>query len=74
MIPHQPPVVIPEETTEDIEWTNVLSWRALMLRALGVDPALAEMAVVSAPELDWHEVQRLVGAGCPPFIALEIVL
>ena len=38
---------------------------------LGVPGALAE---VYADRLDWHQVARLVQRGCPPQLALRIIL
>ena len=41
------------------------------LTRLGVSGSLAE---VYADRLDWHQVARLVQRGCPPRLALRIVL
>jgi hypothetical protein len=46
------------------------AWRAEQLRRLGVPRALAERF---AGLVDWHEIAALVGRGCPPDLALEIV-
>ena len=48
----------------------ILAWRRHQLRQLGVPHALAD---ASADLVDWHEVAALVGRGCPPELALEIV-
>ena len=49
----------------------VHSWRVDRLTRLGVPGSLAE---VYADRLDWHQVARLVQRGCPPRLALRIVL
>ena len=46
-------------------------WRVDRLTRLGVPGSLAE---VYADRLDWHQVARLVQRGCPPRLALRIVL
>jgi hypothetical protein len=46
------------------------AWRAEQLRHLGFPRTLAE---TFAGHVDWHEVAALVGRGCPPALALEIV-
>jgi hypothetical protein len=46
-------------------------WRVARLTRLGVPGSLAE---VYADRLDWHQVARLVQRGCPPRLALRIVL
>ena len=47
------------------------NWRVTRLTGLGIPGALAE---VDAGHLDWHQVARLVQRGCPPRLALRIVL
>ena len=49
----------------------VHDWRVDRLTRLGVPGSLAE---VYADRLDWHQVARLVQRGCPPRLALRIVL
>jgi hypothetical protein len=49
----------------------VHNWRVTRLTRLGVPGSLAE---VYADRLDWHQVARLVRHGCPPRLALRIVL
>ncbi len=49
----------------------VHDWRVNRLTRLGVPGSLAE---VYADRLDWHQVARLVQRGCPPRLALRIVL
>jgi hypothetical protein len=48
----------------------VHEWRAEQLQRLGVPRVLAE---AFASFVDWHELAALVGRGCPPVLALEIV-
>ena len=49
----------------------VHDWRVDRLTRLGVPESLAQ---VYADRLDWHQVARLVQRGCPPRLALRIVL
>ena len=49
----------------------VHDWRVDQLIRLGVPRSLAQ---VYADRLDWHQVARLVQRGCPPRLALRIVL
>jgi hypothetical protein len=49
----------------------VHDWRVDRLTLLGVPGSLAQ---VYADRLDWHQVARLVQRGCPPRLALRIVL
>ena len=55
----------------DGEELLVHDWRVTRLTRLGVPGSLAE---VYADRLDWHQVARLVQHGCPPRLALRIVL
>jgi hypothetical protein len=55
----------------DGEELLVHSWRVDRLTRLGVPGSLAE---VYADRIDWHKVARLVQRGCPPRLALRIVL
>ena len=55
----------------DGEELLVHGWRVDRLTRLGVPGSLAE---VYADRLDWHQVARLVQRGCPPRLALHIVL
>jgi len=54
----------------DQDGSLVHKWRAAQLKRLGIPEPLAE---VYADRLDWHQVARLVGRGCPPLLALRIV-
>jgi hypothetical protein len=49
----------------------VHDWRVDRLTRLGVPGSLAQ---VYADRLDWHQVARLVQRGCPPRLALRIIL
>jgi hypothetical protein len=49
----------------------VHNWRVDRLTRLGVPGSQAE---VYADRLDWHQVAWLVQRGCPPRLALRIVL
>jgi hypothetical protein len=55
----------------DEENLRVHAWRAEQLRELGVSRVLAELF---ADAVDWHAIASLVQRGCPPLLALEIVL
>lgn len=49
----------------------VHDWRVAQLTRLGVPAPLAEAV---AAHVDWHQVAALVHRGCPPRLALHIVL
>ena len=53
------------------EQLRVHNWRVARLARLGIPWTLAE---VYADQLDWHRIARLVQRGCPPRLALRIVL
>jgi hypothetical protein len=46
-------------------------WRARQLTQLGIPGALAEAV---ADHVDWHQIAALVRRGCPPRLALQIVM
>ena len=46
-------------------------WRARQLARLGIPRALAEAV---ADHVDWHQIAALVRRGCPPRLALQIVM
>jgi hypothetical protein len=48
----------------------VHEWRVRQLTGLGIPWSLAQ---ATAGHVDWHQVARLVGRGCPPRLALQIV-
>jgi hypothetical protein len=49
----------------------VRNWRVSQLTRFGIPRVVAE---VYADRIDWHEIARLVRRGCPPLLALRIVL
>jgi hypothetical protein len=49
----------------------VHNWRVSQLKRLGIPELLAE---IYADRIDWHQIARLVHRGCPPRLALRIVL
>jgi hypothetical protein len=48
----------------------VRAWREEQLIGLGLPAVIAR---VFADHVDWHDIASLVGRGCPPMLALEIV-
>lgn len=48
----------------------VLGWRTERLVGLGYD--LPEAASLALSEVDLHELERLIGKGCPPATAVRI--
>ena len=46
-------------------------WRVRQLTRLGIPATLAEAV---ADHVDWHQIAALVRSGCPPRLALQIVL
>ncbi|MGH3287288.1 MAG: hypothetical protein ACRDPD_21810 [Streptosporangiaceae bacterium] len=64
------------ETIEAIETIDheeplVHDWRARQLTKLGIPRALAEAV---ADHVDWHQIAALVRRGCPPRLALQIIM
>jgi hypothetical protein len=55
---------------DDVE-PIVHEWRFEQLVALGFPPWLADLI---AYRVDWHDIAALVERGCPPRLALDIVL
>ena len=62
-----------ESRPENIDHDEPLihDWRARQLARLGLPSALAEAV---ADHVDWHQIAALVGRGCPPRLALRIVM
>ena len=54
----------------DAESDMVHAWRVRQLVKLGLAWTAAEAV---ADEVDWHEVARLVGRGCPASLAVSII-
>ena len=48
----------------------VMGWRTERLVGLGYD--LPEAASLALSEVDLHELERLIGKGCPPATAVRI--
>ena len=46
-------------------------WRARQLIRFGIPAALAEAV---ADHVDWHQIAALIRRGCPPRLALQIVM
>ena len=49
----------------------VHDWRARQLTRFGIPVALAEAV---ADYVDWHQIAALIRRGCPPRLALQIVM
>jgi hypothetical protein len=58
-------------TTEDLRSNEVLSWREDRLLAMGFDPVPA--FDIAHTILDLHQLEDLLGRGCPPQTAIAIV-
>jgi hypothetical protein len=67
---------VDELDTLDSEWRRldddltVLRWRTERLLALGYE--LREAAFLAISQIDVHELERLIGSGCPPATAVRI--
>ena len=65
-----------ELDTLDSQWRSldddliVLRWRTERLVALGYD--LREATFLAISQIDVHELERLIGRGCPPATAVRI--
>ena len=46
-------------------------WQARQLTRFGMPAALAEAV---ADHVDWHQIAALIRRGCPPRLALQIVM
>jgi hypothetical protein len=58
-------------TTKDLQNIGVVCWREQRLLDMGFDPKLA--CEVALTTLDLHELERLLGRGCPPPTAVAIL-
>ena len=63
--------VIPTHEVIHDERSLVHEWRVVQLTRLGVPEPLAYAV---AGRVDWHQVAALVQRGCPPSLALRILL
>jgi len=61
----------PRLETIDDEELAVHNWRARQLWRLGLPRSIAEAV---ADHVDWHQIAALVRRGCPPRLALQIVM
>jgi len=64
-----------ERDSRDSEWRldderTVVRWRTERLIALGYE--LREAAFLAISRVDIHELERLIGKGCPPATAVRI--
>jgi len=67
----EPTMIGPDQSGYEIdEDVLVHAWRTEQLGRLGLSRLLAE---TFADLVDWHAVAQLVGRGCPPEVALQIV-
>jgi len=65
------PILTPtEELDGDSDEELIHAWRTEQLRRLGLHALVAE---AFADVVDWHALAELIGRGCPPELALEIV-
>jgi len=60
---------VDELDTLDAE-LSVMGWRTERLVELGYEPP--EAASLAISEVDIHELERLIGKGCPPATAVRI--
>ena len=59
------------EAAKSEEDARVYAWRVEQLSGLGLSHAIAS---VMASFVDWHQIAQLVERGCPPELALQILL
>ena len=64
-------LMIPAREIIRDEHSLVHEWRVGRLTRLGIPEPLANAL---AARVDWHQVAALVQRGCPPWLALRIVL
>jgi hypothetical protein len=57
----------------ETESEKVVRWRAEALEKVGYDPESA-LQLAARPDVDLHRAVGLVEAGCPPEVALKILL
>jgi len=58
---------------EETEWDKVERWRAEALEKVGYDLTSA-LELASRHDVDLHQAVELVEAGCPPELAVKILL
>jgi hypothetical protein len=64
-------LMIPAPEIIHDEYSLVHEWRVGQLTRLGIPEPLADAL---ASRVDWHQIAALVQRGCPPWLALRIVL
>ena len=64
-------LTLPPGRHETIEKDPVREWRVDRLTRLGIPWPMAEAV---AGHVDWHQMAALVQRGCPPWLALRILL
>jgi hypothetical protein len=64
-------LMIPAHEIIHDEHSRVHEWRVGQLTRLGIPEPLADAL---AARVDWHQIAALVQRGCPPWLALRIVL
>ena len=64
-------LMIPAHEIIHDEHSRVHEWRVGQLARLGIPEPLADAL---AGRVDWHQIAALVQRGCPPWLALHIVL
>jgi hypothetical protein len=64
-------LMIPAHEIIQDEYSLVHEWRVGQLTRLGIPEPLADSL---AARVDWHQIAALVQRGCPPWLALRIVL
>lgn len=64
-------LMIPAHEIIHDEHSPVHEWRVRQLTRLGIP---APLAGAVAGRVDWHQIAALVQRGCPPWLALRIVL
>jgi hypothetical protein len=64
-------LMIPAHEIIHDEQSLVHEWRVGQLTRLGIPEPLADAL---AARVDWHQIAALVQRGCPPWLALRIVL
>ena len=64
-------LMIPAHEIIHDEHLLVHQWRVGQLTRLGIPEPLADAL---AARVDWHQIAALVQRGCPPWLALRIVL
>jgi len=60
----------PSSPVTEVESDLVHAWRVSQLVRLGLASQVADAV---ADKIDWHEVAKLVGRGCPASLAVAIV-